>query len=459
MTLEVIILAAGQGTRMKSRLPKVLHPLGGRPLLQHVIDAARALEPAVCHVVVGHGGDRVRAALEQPGIRWVEQLEQHGTGHAVQQALPAVAPDSTVLCLFGDVPLIQPGTLAELVAAAAAGPALLTANVAEPAGYGRILRNGDGGFSGVVEHKDASAEQKRISEINTGVLALPAAQLLDWLPRVGNDNAQGEYYLPDVLGLAVAEGVDVATVICESEMETLGINDRAQLAVLEREYQRRCARQLMLSGVTLADPERIDVRGSLDCGSDSFIDANVVFEGRVKLGEGVRIGANCVVKNAEIGDDVEVLPLSHLEDVVIADGCTIGPFARLRPGTRLGSGARIGNFVETKNAQIGDGSKVNHLTYIGDCEMGERVNVGAGTITCNYDGANKHRTTMGDDVFIGSNSTLVAPLEISDGAFVGAGSTITRKVENGQLAVGRGRQKNLDGWQRPVKPDKGPGTD
>jgi bifunctional UDP-N-acetylglucosamine pyrophosphorylase/glucosamine-1-phosphate N-acetyltransferase len=455
MKLEVVILAAGQGTRMKSRLPKVLHPVAGRPLLEHVVRTAQALGPAAIHVVIGHGSEQVADALADYELDWVIQEQQLGTGHAVLQALPAIAPESTVLVLYGDVPLTRTDTLQRLVSRAAQGPALLTAMLENPGGYGRILRNEHGSLIGVVEEKDATAAQRAIREINTGVLAAPAADLNDYLPQVGNDNRQGEYYLPDILGMAVADGKTVQTSQAESELEILGVNDRVQLNQVEREFQRRQAEWLMREGVSIADAARIDIRGELQCGEDVSIDVNVVFEGEVHLGNNVSIGPNCVLVDVTVEDGAVIHAMSHLEDARVGENCTVGPFARLRPGTRLGSAARIGNFVETKNATIGAGSKVNHLAYIGDTGMGSNVNIGAGTITCNYDGAHKHRTEIGDDVFVGSNSTLVAPLTIESGGFVGAGSTITRRVERDELAVGRGKQRNVRGWQRPRKKDNG----
>ncbi|MDZ7783354.1 MAG: bifunctional UDP-N-acetylglucosamine diphosphorylase/glucosamine-1-phosphate N-acetyltransferase GlmU [Halioglobus sp.] len=449
MKLEVVILAAGQGTRMKSDLPKVLHPVAGRPLLEHVVSAALRLEPAAVHVVVGHGSERVREALGAYAINWVIQEEQLGTGHAVMQALPAIADDSVVLVLYGDVPLTEPETLRRLVECAGHAPALLTAELAEPQGYGRILRDGSGALIGVVEEKDATVEQRAIGEINTGLLAAPCADLAAYLPRVRNDNKQGEYYLPDILSLAVAEGKTVATCRAASELEILGVNDRVQLGRVEREYQRRTAEALMREGTSIADPDRIDIRGSLTCGEDVFIDINVVFEGEVHLGRGASVGANCVLRDVTVGEGAVIHPLSHLESAVVGEQCNVGPYARLRPGTELAAGARVGNFVETKNARIGAGSKVNHLSYIGDCDMGAQVNIGAGTITCNYDGVDKHKTAIGDGVFVGSNSTLVAPLHIDKDGFVGAGSTVTKSVGRAELAVGRGRQRNIAGWERP----------
>jgi bifunctional UDP-N-acetylglucosamine pyrophosphorylase/glucosamine-1-phosphate N-acetyltransferase len=449
MNLEIIILAAGQGTRMKSTLPKVLHPVAGRPMLVHVVETAQQMDPAAIHVVVGHGADQVRAALDDYPINWVEQAEQLGTGHAVLQALPGVDPSHRVLVLYGDVPLICAETLEALAQAAADAPALLTARVADPTGYGRVLRDAQQRLCGVVEQKDADDRQAAIDEINTGVLAAPAADLIDYLPRVGNANAQGEYYLPDILALAVADGKRVDTRQATSELEILGVNDRVQLATVEREFQRRQAEALLRAGVAVADPQRLDVRGPLACGEGVSIDVNVVFEGRVVLGDGVSVGPNCVIRNAVIETGATIHAMSHLEDVHVGADANVGPYARLRPGTVLAAGARIGNFVETKKAHIGRGSKVNHLSYVGDTEMGDGVNVGAGTITCNYDGVNKHTTRLGDGVFVGSNSTLVAPVEVAAGGFVGAGSTVTKAVGENELAVSRARQRNISGWQRP----------
>tara|TARA_R110002049_G_scaffold23490_7_gene82670 strand:+ start:2033 stop:3403 length:1371 start_codon:yes stop_codon:yes gene_type:complete len=451
MNLEVVILAAGQGTRMKSRLPKVLHTVGGKPLLEHVINTAQALSPKALHVVAGHGSEQVQQALSGYDINWVLQSERLGTGHAVMQALPFVADDSVVLVLYGDVPLTRSATLEALVAQAGTGPALLTATLQNPAGYGRILRDADGEMTGVVEDKDASDEQRQICEINTGLLAAPARDFQAYLPRVDNNNQQGEYYLPDIIRLAVENGNRVASCTAESELEILGVNDRVQLNQVEREYQRRLAEGLMRQGVSVADATRLDIRGSLTCGEEVFIDINAVFEGDVTLGNGVSVGANCVLCDVTVADGTVIHPMSHLQETTLGKSCSVGPFARLRPGTVLADGARIGNFVETKKANIGAGSKVNHLSYIGDCEMGEQVNVGAGTITCNYDGVNKHKTDIGNGVFVGSNSTLVAPLCIEDEGFVAAGSTVTTQVGKDELAVSRARQRNIKGWKRPDK--------
>ncbi|GHD34886.1 bifunctional UDP-N-acetylglucosamine diphosphorylase/glucosamine-1-phosphate N-acetyltransferase GlmU [Parahalioglobus pacificus] len=453
MSLEIIVLAAGQGTRMRSALPKVLHTIAGRPMLAHVLDTARSLSPQRIHVVVGHGADQVREQLEAPDIAWVVQEEQLGTGHAVLQALPGVQADSRVLVLYGDVPLIKAGTLTELLEQAVSGPALLTANMVNPAGYGRVVRDAAGNLQAVVEHKDATASQREISEINTGVMAAPASDFNRYLPKVGNDNSQGEYYLPDVLALAVAEDRLIASAKAATELEVQGINDRLQQQALEREYQRRVGEELLMSGVALADAARLDVRGTLTCGADVFIDINAVIEGDVHLADGVQVGPNCMLSNVTLGAGSVVHAMSHLQDATVGKNCNIGPFARIRPGTELGDSARIGNFVETKKARIGAGSKVNHLSYVGDCDMGDTVNVGAGTITCNYDGVNKHQTVIGDNVFVGSNSTLIAPITIEDNGFIAAGSTITKPVADGDLAVSRARQRNVAGWQRPQTGD------
>tara|TARA_B110000503_G_scaffold85373_2_gene129874 strand:- start:2783 stop:4153 length:1371 start_codon:yes stop_codon:yes gene_type:complete len=454
MKLEIVILAAGQGTRMKSRLPKVLHTVGGKPLLEHVINTAQALQPDALHVVIGHGSEQVQQALSDYNINWVEQTQRLGTGHALMQALPAIADDSVVLVLYGDVPLTRLGTLQQLVLQAQDGPALLTATLQNPKGYGRILRDQNNALVGVVEDKDATDEQRLLQEVNTGLLAAPARDFKTYLPRVDNKNQQGEYYLPDILHLAVAEGHTVASSAAESELEIIGVNDRVQLNQVEREYQRRLAEKLMREGVSIADAARLDIRGSLTCGDEVFIDINVVFEGVVRLGNGVTVGANCVLSDVTVADGSIIHPMSHLQETIIGKACNVGPYARLRPGTVLADGARVGNFVETKKANIGAGSKVNHLSYIGDCDMGAQVNVGAGTITCNYDGINKHKTTIGTGVFVGSNSTLVAPLRIEDQGFVAAGSTVTSTVGRDELAVSRARQRNIKGWNRPDKRDQ-----
>ena len=452
--LHIVILAAGQGKRMRSDLPKVLHALAGRPLLAHVVATAERLQPAAVHVVHGHGGEQVRAALGALAVRWVEQPEQRGTGHALEMAMPGIDDDATVLVLYGDVPLVGEQTLREAAAhARAGGVALVTVTLDEPAGYGRILRDSSGRVQRIVEEKDADAGERRIGEINTGIVAAPARLLRSWLERLGDDNAQGERYLTDVIGHAVADGIGVATVSPGAREEVLGVNDRVQLAALERYYQRREAERLMLAGATVMDPARLDVRGEVETGRDVCLDVNVVLEGRVTLGDGVRIGANCCIRDADIGAGSEVLSGCVVEEARIGAGCRIGPFARIRPGTELGEDVHIGNFVEVKNTRVAARSKANHLTYLGDSEVGSDVNIGAGTITCNYDGANKHRTIIEDDVFIGSGVELVAPVRIHAGATVGAGSTISKDVAAGELALTRTKQVAIKRWQRPRKKD------
>jgi len=457
MALTVVIMAAGKGTRMKSAQPKVLHRLAGKSLLQHVVDTVTALETSRIIVVTGHGADAVEAAIKGPQLAFVRQMPQLGTGHAVQQALPLLPDDGTVLILNGDVPLIEAAT-ARALAEACGGRrlALLTITLDDPSGYGRILRHeASGAIRAIVEHKDASDAQRAVREVYTGVMAAPAGRLKAWLAKLTNDNVQGEYYLPDVVAMAVAEGLDVSAVHPRCEAEVLGVNSPAQLADLERRYQRARAEALMEAGVRLADPARFDVRGQLLCGSDVEIDVNCVFEGRVSLGDGVRIGANCVIRDATIDAGAEIQAFTHMEGgaagVHIGAGAQVGPFARLRPGAALGPEVHIGNFVEVKNSTLARGAKANHLAYLGDSTVGERVNFGAGSITANYDGANKHRTTIGNDVHVGSNCVLVAPLTIGDGATIGGGSTIVASVPAGKLAVARARQVAVGGWQRPVK--------
>jgi bifunctional UDP-N-acetylglucosamine pyrophosphorylase/glucosamine-1-phosphate N-acetyltransferase len=441
---------------MHSALPKVLQPLAGRPLLAHVIRAARALRPASIHVVYGHGGERVRQAFaDQPDLKWALQAEQLGTGHAVVQAMPAIADDERVLVLFGDVPLIRTETLERLVTAASAGQlTLLTAMLDDATGYGRVLRNSRGEVTRIVEHKDASDDERSVHEINTGVMACEARALRRYLGNLKNDNAQREYYLTDVIGMAVNEKVNVEGIVAESASEVLGINDRAQLAAAERALQRRLAAELMERGVTLADPERLDVRGDVAVGRDVFIDVGVVLEGKVALGDRVRIEPYAVVRNCTLGADTVVHSHCVLEDAAAGDDCEIGPFSRLRPGTVLSGHVKVGNFVEMKKSQVGPHSKVNHLTYVGDATVGTGVNVGAGTITCNYDGANKHRTVIGDNAFIGSGVMLVAPVEVGAGATIGAGSTITKDTPGGELTLARSKQVTISGWQRPKKKPK-----
>ena len=434
--LEVIVLAAGRGTRMRSALPKVLHPVGNKPMVSHVIETARELSAAKIHVVVGHGGDAVSEAIAADDVSTYSQLEQLGTGHATLTAAPFCGSESTVLVLFGDVPLLSSDVLVDVVRAASSGnPVLLAAKLDDPTGYGRVVRNAAGEFAKVVEHKDSTATEREIGEINTGVLAAKGADLLGWLKRVSNDNAQGEYYLPDVLGLAIEDDAVVNVVVTDRADDILGVNDRIQLEQIERSFQRKQARALMAAGVHVADSGRLDVRGSLSCSEDVFIDVNVLIEGDVVIGRGAIIEANCVLKDCVIGEDAHVRAFTHIEGASVGQTCQVGPYARLRPGADLGVGAKVGNFVEVKNSHFGDGAKANHLAYVGDASVGAGSNIGAGTITCNYDGANKHRTELGDHVFIGSNSTLVAPIQIEDNGFVAAGSTITSKVGSSQLAV------------------------
>jgi bifunctional UDP-N-acetylglucosamine pyrophosphorylase / glucosamine-1-phosphate N-acetyltransferase len=453
--LSIVILAAGQGKRMRSDLPKVLQPVAGRPLLKHVIDAARALEPAATYVVYGHGGDRVREALKGEPVSWVLQAERLGTGHAVMQATPSIPDDHVVLVLYGDVPLISYATLTELLTLC--GPkrvALLTVLLPDPFGYGRIVRNARDQVQKVVEQKDASRKELKILECNTGVLAAPARLLKKWLQQLKNDNSQGEYYLTDIIAMAVEDKAAVNPLLAPNVVEVLGVNDKAQLADVEAAYRRRTARELMLGGVTVADPARLDVRGSVTHGVDVFLDVNVVLEGRVVLGSRVRVGPNCVIRNCEIGDDTEVFANCVLDSSVIGAQCNIGPFARTRPTATLGQGVHIGNFVEVKNAQMGNESKANHLAYVGDALVGDRVNIGAGTIIANYDGANKHRTIIENDAHTGSNSVLVAPITVGAGATIAAGSTVVKEVPPGKLTVARARQATIDGWKRPVKTKK-----
>lgn len=450
--LSVVILAAGQGTRMRSRLPKVLHHLAGRPLLAHVAGTAIRLGADALHVVYGHGGEAIRDALGELDVGWVEQAEQLGTGHAVAQAIDRIPESHRLLVLYGDVPLVGLETLQRLVEAGGGDAvSLLTAEVDNPGGYGRILRGGDGNVAGIVEEKDASVQQLAIREINTGMLSAPAAKLAGWLQRLSNDNAQGEYYLTDVIAMAAGEGTPVHSVRAESEEEILGVNDRIQLARLERCYQTRIAAALMRDGVTLRDPARLDVRGRVEAGTDVVIDINVVLEGRVVLGNEVQIGANCVLRDVVVGDGAVVFPNSVIEQSEIGNDCQIGPFARVRPDSVLQAGAKLGNFVEVKKVNIGKGSKINHLSYVGDATVGSAVNIGAGCITCNYDGANKYQTVIGDGAFIGSDTQLVAPVEIGASAYIGAGSTITKNAPAEQLTVSRARQTVVRGWKPPEK--------
>jgi bifunctional UDP-N-acetylglucosamine pyrophosphorylase / glucosamine-1-phosphate N-acetyltransferase len=451
MSLDIVILAAGQGTRMRSALPKVLHPVAGKSMLGHVIDSARQLKPQGIHVVIGHGAELVRERLAADDLNFILQSEQLGTGHAVAQALPALTAER-VLILYGDVPLIEVATLQRLLQQVNDQQlGLLTVNLNDPTGYGRIVRDDGGVVQAIVEQKDANAEQRAIKEGNTGILAVPGKLLGDWLGRLSNSNAQGEYYLTDVIAMAVADGLVVATEQAADEMEVLGANDRIQLAQLERHYQYRAARRLMTQGVTLIDPARFDLRGEVSVGRDVSIDINVILEGRVVIEDGVQIGPNCVIKNSTLRQGANVKANSHLEGAEMGEGSDCGPFARLRPGSVLGAKAHVGNFVELKNAVMGEGAKAGHLSYLGDAEIGARSNIGAGTITCNYDGANKFKTVLGEDVFIGSNSALVAPVTLGDRATTGAGSVVTSDVPDNTLAVGRAKQRNIEGWKRPVK--------
>jgi len=451
MSLEIVILAAGQGTRMRSALPKVLHPVAGNSMLGHVIHSARQLDPQRIHVVIGHGADVVRERLAADDLNFVLQDKQLGTGHATAQAVPFITAD-TVLILYGDVPLIEVETLQRLLKHVVPGQmGLLTVELEDPTGYGRIVRDADGKVAAIVEHKDASEAQRAITEGNTGILAVPANRLADWMSRLSNNNAQGEYYLTDVIEMAVNDGLVVATEQPHDPMEVQGANDRKQLSELERHYQLRAGRRLMAQGVTLRDPARFDVRGEVTVGRDVLIDVNVILEGNVVIEDDVVIGPNCVIKDSTLRKGVVIKANSHIEGAILGEGSDAGPFARLRPGTVLEARAHVGNFVELKNARMGEGAKAGHLTYLGDAEIGARSNIGAGTITCNYDGANKWKTVLGEDVFIGSNNSLVAPVDISSGATTAAGSTITQNVDNAQLAVGRARQKNIDGWKRPEK--------
>ncbi len=455
MKLAVVILAAGQGKRMKSDLPKVLQPLAGRPLLGHVVSRARTLDPASIHVVYGHGGDQVRAALASENLSWALQAEQLGTGHAVAQAMPGIADDALVLVLYGDVPLIRADTLRALMAAAGTkGMSLLTVILEDPTGYGRIVRNTRGAIQKIVEHKDASKAQLKIREGNSGIMAVPAKLLRKWLGKLRNANSQGEYYLTDIIAMAVKDKVKVTPLIAPTQAETLGVNDKAQLAELEALHRAERARELMIAGATLADPARIDIRAEVTVGRDVFIDANVLIEGRVILGDRVRVGPNVILRDVTIAADCVIHPNSLLEQSELDTGCLVGPYARLRPGSKLGKNVHIGNFVEIKKTVIAEGSKANHLTYLGDAIVGKGVNIGAGTITCNYDGVNKSTTTIEDGAFIGSGNMLVAPVRVGRDATTGAGSTISKDAPDGQLTLSRAKQMTLEGWKRPEKKPK-----
>lgn len=450
-TLSIVILAAGKGTRMYSDLPKVLHKIAGKPMVKHVIDTVKSINAKNIHLVYGHGGEVMQACLQDEPVNWILQAEQLGTGHAMQQAAPFFADDENILMLYGDGPLITAETLQKLIAAKPEnGIALLTVHLDDPTGYGRILRE-NGNVVGIVEQKDASPEELKIQEINTGLLVADGKSFKKWLSQLTNNNAQGEYYITDVIALANQDGCQVVAVHPSDVMEVEGVNNRQQLARLERYYQRKQADKLLLAGVALADPERFDLRGELTHGKDVEIDVNVIIEGKVHLGNRVRIGAGCVLKNCEIADDVEIKPYSVLENAVVGKASMIGPFSRLRPGTELAESTHIGNFVEIKNAKVGNGSKVNHLSYVGDAEVGEKCNIGAGVITCNYDGANKFKTVIGNNVFVGSDAQLVAPVTIEDGATIGAGTTVTKDVSCDELVISRVPQRHIQHWQRPVK--------
>ncbi len=448
--LNVVILAAGKGTRMRSEKAKVLHPLAGKPLLQYVIDCAKHLSPQKIVVVYGHGGEAVPKAFAHEKIIWVKQSEQLGTGHAVQQAAKHLDTDATTLILLGDVPLVSAETCKSLLEKTQQ-LGLLTVKKADPSGYGRVIRDKAGKVSAIVEHKDASAEQRKINEVNTGIIAISNANLTAWLKRLTNDNSQGEYYLTDIVAMAVQDGLSIAAEIAQDESSVAGANSMQDLAGLERVYQLHQAVRLMQAGVTLHDPFRIDVRADMEVGSDVEIDVGCIFEGKVALADNVKIGAYCVIKDTSIGAGTVVAPFTHIDQVTIANDCRIGPYARLRPGTELNAETHIGNFVEVKNSQVDVGSKINHLSYVGDSTVGKNVNIGAGTITCNYDGVNKFRTVIGDNVFIGSNTQLIAPVTIGKGATIAAGSTITEDAPAGELTIARGRQTTVKGWKRPVK--------
>lgn len=453
--LNIVILAAGQGKRMQSNLPKVLHPIAGRPMLTHVLDSARALGAQCIVVVVGHGAEQVKQAYAvQPDLQFALQQPQLGTGHAVLQAVPLLQESDTndvTIILYGDVPLVQPDTLRALLTARADGVAILTEILPDATGYGRIVRDSKGNVTAIVEHKDATPEQRAIQEVNTGIMAVPTRHLKSWLAKLTNNNAQGEYYLTDIIGMAVAEGVSVNVAHPAASFETLGVNSRLQQAELERLWQRELARRQLEAGVTIVDPARFDLRGELVCGQDVFIDVGCVFEGHVVLADGVRIGAHCVLRNVTLGRSTHIEPFSHLDQAEVGAEAHIGPYARLRPGAMLADATHVGNFVEIKNTKLGKGSKANHLAYVGDADVGERVNIGAGTITCNYDGVNKHRTIIEDDAFIGSDTQLVAPVRVGKGATLGAGTTLTRDAPAGKLTVSRAKQLTIEGWKRPVK--------
>lgn len=449
--MNIVILAAGQGKRMHSNLPKVLHPVAGKALAQHVIDTARSLMPEKLVVVYGHGGEAVRSTLNATDVLWAKQEPQLGTGHAVAQALPELSGEGQTLVLYGDVPLTKASTLKRLLQAGKNGLAILTVELDNPVGYGRIVRDASGQVQRIVEEKDATPQEKAIREVNTGIMAIPSAGLAEWLGKLSNNNAQGEYYLTDVVALAVAEGVPIHTAQPDGEWEVLGVNSKVQLAELERVHQRNLADEMLVGGVRLADPNRIDVRGELNYGRDVSIDVGCVFEGKVELADAVEVGPYCVLKNVKVGAGTRIAAFCHFEDAIIGPDGVLGPYARLRPGTELGPEVHIGNFVEVKKSKLGANSKANHLAYIGDAEIGQRVNIGAGTITCNYDGANKFKTIIEDDAFIGSDTQLVAPVTVGRGATIGAGTTLTKNAPADSLTVSRAKQMTLAGWVRPVK--------
>jgi bifunctional UDP-N-acetylglucosamine pyrophosphorylase/glucosamine-1-phosphate N-acetyltransferase len=452
--LNIVILAAGKGTRMFSSKPKVLHEVAGKPILRHVVDCAKALNPAKIIVVYGFGGDLVKDAFASEDIIWAEQRDQLGTGHAVQQAAPYIDNDSNVLILLGDVPLINPNSCNKLLNHAQHQLAILSFNKADPTGYGRIVRDPNNEVTAIIEHKDATELEKEINEINTGIMAMPSNELKNWLSRLSNNNAQKEYYLTDIVALAVQDEVKVTAEIAEDEWTISGVNSKTDLAQIERIYQKRYAEMLLKKGVTLADPDRIDVRGTLETSNDVEIDIGCIFEGKVQLGENVRIGAYCLIKDSIVSANTTIAPFSHIVEAKVGENNRIGPFTRLRPGTELQSNVHVGNFVELKNAQLDAETSVNHLSYVGDSTVGKRVNIGAGTITCNYDGANKHRTVIGDDVFVGSDSQLIAPVTIGKGATIGAGSTISKYVPEDELTISRAKQITIKGWKRPIKEKK-----
>ncbi len=451
MSLSVIILAAGKGTRMKSELPKVLHKIANKPLLAHVYDAAKKLGAEEIAIVYGHGGIAVKNACDDFEALWIEQTEQLGTGHAVKQAINEIKQDNTVLVLYGDVPLTTTDTLKQLLSADRDEIGLLTVELENPFGYGRIIRNAENLVTGIIEQKDATEQQQQIKEVNSGILCCKASLLNRLLQNINNNNSQGEYYLTDIFELAASQGITIATTICENSFEVEGVNNRNQLAALERIYQQRMAYKLMEQGVTIIDPTRIDIRGEVNIENDVTLDINVILEGNVNIGKGTVISSNSIIKNSDIGENVTILENCVIENSTIEHSCNIGPFARIRPDTVMKANAKIGNFVEVKKSVIGEGSKVNHLSYIGDTEMGADVNIGAGTITCNYDGAYKHKTTIGDKVFIGSDTQLVAPVTVREGVTIGAGTTVTKDVEAEVLVISRAPQKTIKGWQRPKK--------